>query len=92
MKHEIRYGKADDKVLAQYPASTGSKHDPLPVGDWKIEGVAREPTFHYNPALFWDADRNHSKARLAPGPNNPVGTIWIDLTKEQDVATPSARE
>lgn len=72
---------AAGKVLAQFPASTGSEHDPLPIGEWKIEGVALDPTFHYNPDLFWDADAAHAKAKLAPGPNNPVGVAWIDLSK-----------
>lgn len=72
---------AQDKTIAQYPASTGSTNDPLPIGEWKIVGVATDPTFHYNPALFWDADPSHAKARIAPGPNNPVGVVWIDLSK-----------
>jgi lipoprotein-anchoring transpeptidase ErfK/SrfK len=71
----------DGDTLAQYPASTGSERDPLPLGEWKIVTVAEDPTFHYNPDLFWDADPSHSKATLAPGPNNPVGTVWIDLSK-----------
>ena len=69
------------RVLAQYPASTGSEHDPLPIGDWSIVTVVENPTFHYNPDLFWDADPGHEKATLAAGPNNPVGTVWIDLSK-----------
>lgn len=72
---------AAGKVLAQFPASTGSEHDPLPIGEWKIEGVARDPEFHYNPDLFWDADADHAKATIAPGPNNPVGVAWVDLSK-----------
>jgi lipoprotein-anchoring transpeptidase ErfK/SrfK len=70
------------KVVAQYPASTGSRHDPLPIGDWKINGVGRDPTFHYNPTLFWDAKSGDRKATLPPGPNNPVGVVWIDLSKD----------
>ena len=70
------------KVIAQYPASTGSEHDPLPVGQWKINGVAQDPVFHYNPKLFWDADPSHAKAKIPAGPNNPVGVVWIDLSKE----------
>ncbi len=77
----LRLVDAAGKVYAQFPASTGSEHDPLPVGDWKIEGVATDPTFHYNPELFWDADPSHAKATLPPGPNNPVGVVWIDLSK-----------
>lgn len=69
-------------VLFFAPVSAGSEHDPLPLGEWKVKGVARNPDFHYNPALFWDADPSHSKATIKPGPNNPVGVVWIDLTKD----------
>ena len=72
----------DGRVLFYAPVTTGSRHDPLPIGTWKVTGVHHNPPFHYNPALFWDADPAHAKARIAPGPNNPVGTVWIDLTKE----------
>ena len=72
----------DGRVFAQFPTTTGSEHDPLPIGDWKVNGVARDPVFHYNPDLFWDADPSHSKAEIPPGPNNPVGVVWIDLSKE----------
>jgi len=73
---------ANGNILAQYPASTGSEHDPLPIGEWKVTGVSKNPPFFYNPALFWDAKPDDTKAKLPPGPNNPVGTVWIDLTKE----------
>lgn len=78
----LRLLDAEDKVLARFPASVGSEHDPLPIGDWKITAVVVDPAFHYNPDLFWDADPQNEKARIAPGPNNPVGTVWIDLSKE----------
>lgn len=68
-------------VLAQFPVSSGSERDPLPIGDWKVVATAVDPTFHYNPDLFWDADPSHAKAKIAAGPNNPVGTRWIDLSK-----------
>ena len=73
---------AKGQILAQYPASTGSDHDPLPIGEWKINLVKRDPPFFYNPALFWDAKPGDSKMKLPPGPNSPVGTVWIDLSKE----------
>jgi lipoprotein-anchoring transpeptidase ErfK/SrfK len=68
-------------ILARYPATTGSEHDPLPLGTWKINGVAWNPTYNYNPALFWDAEPDEKKAKLAAGPNSPVGVVWIDLSK-----------
>lgn len=78
----VRAYDADGKLLAFYVATIGSQHDPLPIGDWKIRGVARNPVFHYNPNLFWDAKATDSKAAIRPGPNNPVGVVWIDLSKE----------
>jgi lipoprotein-anchoring transpeptidase ErfK/SrfK len=68
--------------FAQFPASTGSKHDPLPEGRWQVRGVATNPEYRYNPKLFWDAKAGDTKARIAAGPNNPVGLAWIDLTIE----------
>ena len=73
---------ATGKILLHAPVTSGSEHDPLPIGEWKVTGVQRSPTFNYNPDLFWDADPAHSKATIPAGPNNPVGSVWIDLTKE----------
>jgi lipoprotein-anchoring transpeptidase ErfK/SrfK len=73
---------ASGHLLFHAPVTIGSGRDPLPIGSWKVTGVQRMPPFHYNPALFWDANPSHAKARIAPGPNNPVGTLWIDLTRE----------
>ncbi len=71
-----------DKILFFAPVSAGSEHDPLPIGDWKVNGVAKNPSFNYNPDLFWDADPEHTKAKIPAGPNNPVGVVWIDISKE----------
>jgi lipoprotein-anchoring transpeptidase ErfK/SrfK len=80
--HTLSLFDAAGKVIAQFPVTTGSKHDPLPLGDWKVNGVARNPVFHYNPKLFWDAEPGEAKVKIAAGPNNPVGVVWIDLSKE----------
>ena len=69
------------KTLFFAPVTTGSEHDPLPIGNWKVTGVQHDPEFHYNPELFWDADPNNSKATIKPGPNNPVGVVWIDIDR-----------
>ncbi|MGD0360505.1 MAG: L,D-transpeptidase family protein [Bryobacteraceae bacterium] len=73
---------ADGKILSYYVATIGSEHDPLPIGDWKIKGVAHNPVFHYNPNLFWNANPADQKAEIKSGPRNPVGVVWIDLSKE----------
>lgn len=69
------------KLVAMFTVTTGSQHDPLPLGTWGITTIARNPPFNYNPDLFWDADASDTKQHLPPGPNGPVGVVWIDLTK-----------
>ena len=73
---------ASGRVLFFAPVSTGSENDPLPIGEWQVKRVHFNPPFFYNPELFWDADPAHAKSKIAPGPNNPVGVVWIDLNKE----------
>ena len=73
---------AGGRVLMYAPVTVGSTRDPLPIGDWKVTGVFELPVFNYNPDLFWDAEPGHAKARIAAGPNNPVGLVWIQIDKE----------
>jgi lipoprotein-anchoring transpeptidase ErfK/SrfK len=80
-KGTLKAYDAADKLIAVYTATMGSEHDPLPLGKWKILGKSYNPEFHYNPDLFWDASSKDEKALLPPGPNGPVGVVWIDLSK-----------
>jgi lipoprotein-anchoring transpeptidase ErfK/SrfK len=73
---------ASDRLVAQFSATMGSQHDPLPIGTWKINVIDTNPKFHYNPDLFWDAKKDDEKAMLPAGPNGPVGVVWLDLSKE----------
>jgi len=73
---------ARDVVLAQYPATMGGPHDPLPIGEWKIISVTPNPWFLWNPERFWNVDPSKAIAKLPPGPNNPAGTVWMGLSKE----------
>lgn len=77
----LRVYDAQDRLVAQFPATMGSEHDPLPIGKWTIKGAAYNPPFHYNPDLFWDASDGDRKAKLPPGPNGPVGVVWLDISK-----------
>ena len=77
----LRVFDKDGRMVAQFAATMGSEHDPLPIGSWKVQGAAYNPPFHYNPDLFWDASSGDDKAMLPPGPNGPVGVVWLDLNK-----------
>jgi lipoprotein-anchoring transpeptidase ErfK/SrfK len=70
------------KLLATYTVTSGSGHDPLPLGEWGITGVSHNPPFTFDPDLFWDVPDSEAEKRIPPGPNGPVGVVWIDLTKE----------
>jgi lipoprotein-anchoring transpeptidase ErfK/SrfK len=75
----LRAERSDGSIAFVAPVSSGSTHDPLPIGSWKVTGVSWLPVFHYNPELFWDAEPGHSKAAIKAGPNNPAGVVWVDI-------------
>jgi lipoprotein-anchoring transpeptidase ErfK/SrfK len=80
-RHELTVENGGN-LLFFAPVSAGSEHDPLPLGTWRVRSIVRDPVFHYDPELFWNAEPGRAKATLPPGPNNPVGRVWIDLSKE----------
>ena len=71
----------DGTPLAGFPISIGSPKDPLPLGAMKIANEVKNPTFTYNPEILKNAPANATKVEVAPGPNNPVGSMWIGLSK-----------
>ena len=73
---------ADKRPVAGFPISIGNeKNDPLPIGLMAIKNEVKNPSFTYNPKLLKSAPKDAQKADIAPGPNNPVGSIWLGLTK-----------
>jgi len=81
-KHLLEAVNASGRVIAEYPTTSGSEHDPLPLGNWKVTQIRPHPVFYYNPDLFWNAPESDAKAKIQPGPNNPVGVVWIGISKE----------
>jgi lipoprotein-anchoring transpeptidase ErfK/SrfK len=75
------YGE-NGRLIAQFPATLGSDKDPLPLGNWKVTAIAYNPPFKYQPQLFWDVADTEKEQMLPPGPNGPVGVVWIDLNRE----------
>jgi len=71
-----------ERLIAQFPATMGSKANPLPIGRWTIRGIAYDPEWRYDPALLTGADKSDEPMIIPPGPNNPVGVVWHDLSKE----------
>ena len=78
----VRVFGEGDRLIAQFPATLGSDKDPLPLGNWKVNTIAYNPPFKYQPQLFWDVEDTEKEQMLPPGPNGPVGVVWIDLSRE----------
>lgn len=68
-----------DKVLGAFPISLGDP--PLPLGPLKIVSKAKNPDYSYDPSLLRNP-KSDQKLKLPPGPNNPVGVMWLGLSKE----------
>lgn len=77
----LRVYAEGDRLIAQFPATMGSEHDPLPLGTWKIQGVSHNPDYKFNPAILRTAKASQGEHLLPPGPNSPVGIVWLDLNK-----------
>lgn len=72
----------DGKLLGYYPASIGSQEKPAPSGSAKVEAVAANPSYTYNPKYAFKGVKSDKPFTIKPGPNNPVGAAWIDLSIE----------
>jgi lipoprotein-anchoring transpeptidase ErfK/SrfK len=77
--------KAFDRLgnmIAFYPATVGSEEKPSPTGTLKVTSIDHNPTYRYNPAYRFKGVRSKTAFTIKPGPNNPVGTMWINLSAE----------
>jgi len=81
-EHLVRVLGKDGAVLATYPASIGSDEKPAPSGTYTVRAIAPNPTYTYNPDYAFKGVKAKEKFEIKPGPNNPVGTKWIDLSVE----------
>lgn len=70
------------KLIAVYPASIGSSEKPAPSGTAEVKRVVHNPTYHYDPDFAFKGVKTKRPFAIAAGPNNPVGSIWIDLSIE----------
>jgi lipoprotein-anchoring transpeptidase ErfK/SrfK len=70
------------KLISFYPATVGSEEKPSPSGALKVTSVHFNPTYGYNPEYRFKGVRSKKPFTIEPGPNNPVGTVWINLSAE----------
>jgi lipoprotein-anchoring transpeptidase ErfK/SrfK len=73
---------SEGRLLHHFPATLGSRYQPSPSGALAIASIAFDPPFHWQPALFDEVPDSEPDAHIPPGPNSPVGVVWIALTKD----------
>jgi len=78
---QVRAFDKDGVELAVYPATVGSTERPAPSGEWAVRTLAPRPTYTYDPSRL-TFGKPKAKLTIKAGPNNPVGSTWIDLTKD----------
>ena len=81
-RNQVRAYGADGRLMAAYPATVGSSDMPTPSGTWAVNQVTFDPHWNYDPSKLNFGDKTLGKLDIKPGPNNPVGAVWIDLTKD----------
>ncbi len=78
----LRVLDGQGRLVAQFQATMGSATDPLPLGTWKVLSISPMPDWKFNPKILKKVDDSKAAQLIPPGPNNPVGVVWIDLSKE----------
>ncbi len=79
-KQVFAYGE-DGRLVSAYPATIGSTDTPSPTGTHTVQRIALDPGYTYNPKINFKQGNNDQILQIPPGPNGPVGTVWIALSK-----------
>jgi lipoprotein-anchoring transpeptidase ErfK/SrfK len=80
-RKQVRAYDADGNLVVAYPATIGSTDTPSPSGTVTVERIAVDPEYTYNPKVNFKQGENDKVLTIPPGPNGPVGSIWIALSK-----------
>ncbi|MEP1205710.1 MAG: L,D-transpeptidase [Rhizobiaceae bacterium] len=80
-RKQVQAYDRNGKLVASYPATIGSASTPSPSGTHSIDRIALDPEYTYNPKKNFQQGDNDKILRIAPGPNGPVGSVWIALSK-----------
>ncbi len=80
-RKQVRGYDANGKLVVAYPSTIGSADNPSPSGIVTVERIATNPNYTYNPKINFKQGNNDKVLIVPPGPNGPVGTVWIALSK-----------
>jgi lipoprotein-anchoring transpeptidase ErfK/SrfK len=81
-RQTVKLFDKSNSLIGFYPATVGSEEKPSPSGTLKVTEIDRNPIYRYNPAYHFKGVRSRKPFTIKPGPNNPVGNVWINLSAE----------
>jgi lipoprotein-anchoring transpeptidase ErfK/SrfK len=82
VRQTIKVFDASNQLIDFFPATVGSEEKPSPSGTLKVTRIQQNPTYHYNPKYHFKGVHAKTPFTIKPGPNNPVGVVWISLNAE----------
>ena len=81
-RQTVKLFDRSNALIGFFPATVGSEEKPSPSGTLKVTEISRNPTYGYDPDYHFKGVHSKQRFEIAPGPNNPVGTVWINLSAE----------
>ncbi|WP_414645906.1 L,D-transpeptidase family protein [Bradyrhizobium sp. 26S5] len=81
-RQTVKLFDKSNSLIGFYPATIGSEEKPSPSGTLKVTEIDRNPTYRYNPEYHFKGVHSHKPFTIKPGPNNPVGSMWINLSAD----------
>ncbi|QOZ53411.1 L,D-transpeptidase family protein [Bradyrhizobium sp. CCBAU 53338] len=82
VRQTVKLFDKSNALIGFYPASVGSDEKPSPSGTLKVTEIDQNPTYRYNPAYHFKGVHSQKPFKIRPGPNNPVGIVWINLSAD----------
>ncbi len=76
---------ANRRIMIHFPCSIAQRVDKRPLGELHVAVIVREPNYTFNPEIFTESEEGRllgRKLTVPPGPNNPVGVVWVGLDRE----------
>jgi lipoprotein-anchoring transpeptidase ErfK/SrfK len=82
VRQTVKLFDKSNALIGFYPATVGSEEKPSPSGTLKVTEIDPNPTYRYNPDYHFKGVHSRKAFTIKPGPNNPVGTMWINLSAD----------
>ncbi|MGE9270317.1 MAG: L,D-transpeptidase [Verrucomicrobiales bacterium] len=71
--------RANRSLVAAFPITPGQERF-IKYGLWEMKNAVQLPVWRYDQSLLDTGKRSSNALNIPPGPNSPVGVIWMGLS------------